>query len=230
VKSHISVVEDDPDISRLVRHHLEGAGFSVKLYPTGNTVLTEAERQRPALFLLDIMVPGKDGLELCRQIRQTQALAMIPVIFLTAKNSEADRVLGLELGADDYIPKPFSPRELVARVKAVLRRFERPLAPGPVRVGGIEIDPAAMTLNVEGKPVTTTATEFRLLDYFARHLGRVFTRDQLLDSVWRDTSYVTPRSVDVYVRRIREKIEPDPENPRYLKTVRGAGYRFEAPK
>jgi DNA-binding response OmpR family regulator len=230
VKPHISVVEDDPDISRLVRHHLEGAGFAVKLYPTGNVILTEAERQRPALFILDIMVPGKDGLELCRQIRQTQALAMIPVIFLTAKSSEADRVLGLELGADDYIPKPFSPRELVARVKAVLRRFERPLAAGPVRVGSIEIDPAAMTLQVDGKPVTTTATEFRLLEYFARHLGRVFTRDQLLDSVWRDTSYVTPRSVDVYVRRIREKIEPDPENPRYLKTVRGAGYRFEGPK
>lgn len=230
MKPHISVVEDDPDISRLVRHHLEGAGFAVKLYPTGNVILTEAERQRPALFILDIMVPGKDGLELCRQIRQTQALAMIPVIFLTAKSSEADRVLGLELGADDYIPKPFSPRELVARVKAVLRRFERPLAAGPVRVGGIEIDPAAMTLQVDGKPVTTTATEFRLLEYFARHLGRVFTRDQLLDSVWRDTSYVTPRSVDVYVRRIREKIEPDPENPRYLKTVRGAGYRFEGPK
>jgi DNA-binding response OmpR family regulator len=230
VKPHISVVEDDPDISRLVRHHLEGAGFAVKLYPTGNAILAEAERQRPALFLLDIMVPGKDGLELCRQIRQTQSLAMIPVIFLTAKNSEADRVLGLELGADDYIPKPFSPRELVARVKAVLRRFERPLAPGPVKVAGVEIDPAAMTLHVDGKLVTTTATEFRLLDHFARHLGRVFTRDQLLDSVWRDTSYVTPRSVDVYVRRIREKIEPDPENPRYLKTVRGAGYRFEAPK
>ena len=159
MKPHISVVEDDPDISRLVRHHLEGAGFAVKLYPTGNAVLTEAERQRPALFILDIMVPGKDGLELCRQIRQTQALAMIPVIFLTAKSSEADRVLGLELGADDYIPKPFSPRELVARVKAVLRRFERPLAPGPVRVGSIEIDPAAMTLVVEGNPVTTTADE-----------------------------------------------------------------------
>jgi DNA-binding response OmpR family regulator len=230
VKPHIAVVEDDPDISRLVRHHLEGAGFAVKLYPTGNAILAEAERQRPALFVLDIMVPGKDGLELCRQIRQTPSLAMIPVIFLTAKSSEADRVLGLELGADDYIPKPFSPRELIARVKAVLRRFERPLSPGPVRVGDIEIDPSAMTLLVDGKPVTTTATEFRLLDHFARHLGRVFTRDQLLDSVWRDTSYVTPRSVDVYVRRIREKIEPDPENPRYLKTVRGAGYRFELPK
>ncbi len=230
MKPHIAVVEDDPDISRLVRHHLEGAGFAVKLYPTGNAILAEAERQRPALFVLDIMVPGKDGLELCRQIRQTPSLAMIPVIFLTAKSSEADRVLGLELGADDYIPKPFSPRELIARVKAVLRRFERPLSPGPVRVGDIEIDPSAMTLLVDGKPVTTTATEFRLLDHFARHLGRVFTRDQLLDSVWRDTSYVTPRSVDVYVRRIREKIEPDPENPRYLKTVRGAGYRFEVPR
>ena len=230
VKPNIYVVEDDPDISRLVRHHLEGAGFAVKLYPTGNAVLADSERQRPTLYVLDIMVPGKDGLELCRQIRQTQSLATIPVIFLTAKSSEADRVLGLELGADDYIPKPFSPRELVARVKAVLRRFERPLAPGPIRVGEIEIDPVAMTLAVNGQVVTTTATEFRLLDYFARHLGRVFTRDQLLDSVWRDTSYVTPRSVDVYVRRIREKIEPDPENPRYLKTVRGAGYRFEAPK
>jgi len=230
VKPTIFAVEDDPDISRLVRHHLEGAGFSVRVYSTGNSVLADAERQRPTLFILDIMVPGKDGLELCRQIRQMQSLTMIPVIFLTAKSGEADRVLGLELGADDYIPKPFSPRELVARVKAVLRRFERPLSPAPIRVGEIEIDPGAMTLTVRDRLVTTTATEFRLLDYFARHVGRVFTRDQLLDSVWRDTSYVTPRSVDVYVRRIREKIEPDPENPRYLKTVRGAGYRFEVPK
>ncbi|HEY7098699.1 MAG TPA: response regulator transcription factor [Terriglobales bacterium] len=230
MKPNIFVVEDDPDISRLVRHHLEGAGFSVRLFPAGNTVIPEAERQHPALFILDIMVPGKDGLDLCRQIRQTQTLAPIPVIFLTAKSGEADRILGLELGGDDYIPKPFSPRELVARVKAVLRRFERPLSQSPVRVGDIEIDPGAMTLSVRGTLVTTTATEFRLLDYFIRHVGRVFTRDQLLDSVWRDTAYVTPRSVDVYVRRIREKIEPDPENPRYLRTVRGAGYRFEAPK
>jgi two-component system phosphate regulon response regulator PhoB len=230
VKPNIFVVEDDPDISLLVRHHLEGAGYSVRVYPTGNAVIADAERQKPILFVLDIMVPGKDGLELCRQIRQIQSLALTPVIFLTAKSGEADRILGLELGADDYIPKPFSPRELVARVKAVLRRFERPLSKSPVRVGEIEIDPSAMTLTVEGKPVTTTATEFRLLDYFVRHLGRVFTRDQLLDSVWRDTAFVTPRSVDVYVRRLREKIEPDPENPRYLKTVRGAGYRFEAPR
>lgn len=230
VKSHIFVVEDDPDISRLVRHHLEAGGFSVRLFPTGAGVIAEAERQHPVLFILDIMVPGTDGLELCRRIRQTPSVAMVPVIFLTAKSGEADRILGLELGADDYVAKPFSPRELLARVKAVLRRFERPLSPTPIRVGEIEIDPGAMVLTVRGAPVTTTATEFRLLEYFARHTGRVFTRDQLLDSVWRDTAYVTPRSVDVYVRRIREKIEPDPENPRYLKTVRGAGYRFEVPK
>jgi DNA-binding response OmpR family regulator len=230
VKAIIFVVEDDPDISRLVRHHLEADGFSVRLFSSGTSVLAEAERARPALFLLDIMVPGNDGLDLCRRIREHAGLAMTPVIFLTAKSSEADRVLGLDLGADDYIPKPFSPRELIARVKAVLRRFERPLSPTPIRIADIEIDPGAMVLSVRGRPVTTTATEFRLLDYLARHAGRVFTRDQLLDSVWRDTAFVTPRSVDVYVRRIREKIEPDPENPRYLKTVRGAGYRFEVPK
>jgi DNA-binding response OmpR family regulator len=230
VKPSIFVVEDDPDISRLVRLHLENEGFPVRVYLNSTAVISDAERQRPALFVLDIMVPGRDGLELCRTIRQTLGLASVPVIFLTARSSESDRVLGLELGADDYIAKPFSPRELVARVKAVLRRFERPLLPSPLHVGEIEIDPSAMTLTVRGQTVPTTATEFRLLDYFARHLGRVFTRDHLLDSVWRDTSYVTPRSVDVYVRRIREKIEPDPENPRYLKTVRGAGYRFEAPK
>jgi DNA-binding response OmpR family regulator len=230
VKPSIFVVEDDADISRLVRHHLEHEGFAVRVYSSGNSVLLDAERQRPALFVLDIMVPGRDGLELCRTIRQNPTLAAVPVIFLTAKSGESDRVLGLEIGADDYIPKPFSPRELVARVKAVLRRFERPLPPSPLKIGDIEIDPSAMTLIVRGKTVQTTATEFRLLDYFARHAGRVFTRDHLLDSVWRDTAYVTPRSVDVYVRRIREKIEADPEDPRYLRTVRGAGYRFEGPK
>jgi two-component system phosphate regulon response regulator PhoB len=213
-----------------VRHHLESSGYGVKTFATTTGVIAEAEKQPPALFLLDIMVPGGDGLELCRQIRQTPALNSIPVIFLTAKGGEADRVLGLELGADDYISKPFSPREMVARVKAVLRRFERPLAPTPTKIGDVEIDPGAMTLTVRGQIVPTTATEFRLLDYFANHTGRVFTRDQLLDAVWRDTAYVTPRSVDVYVRRIREKIEPDPEDPRYLRTVRGAGYRFEVPK
>ncbi len=230
MKASIFVVEDDPDISMLVRHHLDGAGFAVKLFSSGSAVIEESEHQRPALFVLDIMVPGKDGLELCRQIRKMPSLAATPIIFLTAKSGEADRILGFELGADDYISKPFSPRELVARVKAVMRRFERPLSQSPLQVGEIEIDRTAMTVKVGKDFITTTATEFRLLEYFARHVGRVFSRDQLLDSVWRDTSYVTPRSVDVYVRRIREKIESDPENPRFLKTVRGAGYRFELPK
>ena len=230
MKPLIFLVEDDADISRLVRHHLEAAGYTVRAFPTVGTVLNEAEKDRPSLFLLDIMVPGGDGLDLCRRIRQMPVLGMTPVIFLTAKSGESDRVLGLDLGADDYITKPFSPRELVARTRAVLRRFEKPLVPSQVKIGDIEIDSGAMILTVGGKSVPTTATEFRLLDYLARHAGRVFTRDQLLDAVWRDTAYVTPRSVDVYVRRIREKIESDPENPRYLRTVRGTGYRFESPK
>lgn len=230
VKQTIFAVEDDVDISRLVRHHLEAAGYGVRSFTATAGVIAEAEKQPPALFLLDIMVPGGDGLELCRRVRQTPALAMIPVIFLTAKTTESDKVIGLELGADDYIPKPFSPRELVARIRAVLRRFERPLVPAIVKAGDIEIDSGGMTLTVRGELRQTTATEFRLLEYMARHPGRVFTRDQLLDAVWRDTHYVTPRSVDVYVRRIREKIEANPDEPRYLKTVRGAGYRFEVPK
>jgi two-component system phosphate regulon response regulator PhoB len=149
---------------------------------------------------------------------------------MTARASENDRVLGLEMGADDYITKPFATRELVARVKAVLRRFERPDAPSLISFDDVVIDASAMQLKVRGEVTTTTATEFRLLEYLARHPGRVFSRDHLLDSVWGDARFVTPRSVDVYVRRIREKIEVDPENPRYVQTVRGAGYRFELPK
>ena len=176
------------------------------------------------------MVPGGSGLDLCDHIRHCEVLAGTPIIFLTARASESDRVLGLERGADDYIGKPFSPRELLARVKAVLRRFE-PALPIAVRdLGELRIDTGGMMVTVRGNNVATTATEFRLLDYFARHPGRVFTRDQLLDAVWRDTAFVTPRSVDVYVRRLREKIESNPEDPRYLRTVRGAGYRFEVPR
>jgi DNA-binding response OmpR family regulator len=230
VNRTIFAVEDDTDIAHLVRHQLETAGFSVRTFRSTVGVLAQAQRERPSLFLLDIMVPGGDGLELCKQIRQTSSVAMTPIIFLTARAGESDRVVGLEIGADDYITKPFSPRELVARVKAVLRRFEQPLAAATVKAGDLEIDSGAMSLTVCGKPITTTATEFRLLDYLARHPGRVFTRDQLLDAVWRDTAFVTPRSVDVYVRRLREKIERDPESPRHLKTVRGAGYRFEVPR
>jgi two-component system phosphate regulon response regulator PhoB len=205
----------------------------VNAYPAVGSILQDAERQRPALFLLDIMVPGGDGLDLCRRLRQNPTLASVPIIFLTARAGENDRVHGLELGADDYITKPFAMRELLARVKAVLRRFERPAAPGGasvLRIDTLEIDGNSMQLRVKNELVTTTATEFRLLDYLARHPGRVFSRDHLLDAVWGDARFVTPRSVDVYVRRIREKIETDPETPRFLKTMRGAGYRFDLPK
>ena len=226
----IVLLEDDADISRLVQYHLQGAGFQVKPYMTVGSIVADAERAPPAIFLLDIMVPGGDGLDLCRRLRKNAALSTIPIIFLTARAAENDRVLGLEVGADDYITKPFGTRELVARVKAVLRRFERPSAPSLVKFDDVEIDASAMQLRVHGELVTTTATEFRLLDYLARHPGRVFSRDHLLDAVWGDARFVTPRSVDVYVRRIREKIEADAESPRYLKTMRGAGYRFEIPK
>lgn len=226
----IFVLEDDADIARLVQHNLQSAGYAVRLYSTPANLLSDAERQPPALFMLDIMVPGGDGLDVCRRLRNHAALSSIPIIFVTARAGENDRVLGLELGADDYITKPFAPRELLARVKAVLRRFERPSTPSLISFEDVVIDASAMQLKVRGELTTTTATEFRLLDYLARHPGRVFSRDHLLDAVWGDARFVTPRSVDVYVRRIREKIESDPENPRFLKTVRGAGYRFEIPK
>ena len=230
MKQNILVLEDDTDIGNLVRHHLQLAGFNVRVCASGDEVIPLARKHPPALFLLDIMVPGGDGLDVCRRLRNHAGLSTIPIIFLTARAGENDRVLGLELGADDYITKPFSTRELVARVKAVLRRFERPTTPSIISFEEVIIDAGAMQLKVRGELTTTTATEFRLLDYLARHPGRVFSRDHLLDAVWGDARFVTPRSVDVYVRRIREKIEIDPENPRYLKTVRGAGYRFELPK
>lgn len=226
----IFVVEDDEDICRLVRHHLHSAGYEVLSFPAGSSVIAESLRARPALFVLDVMLPGINGFDLCRQIRQTEVLAKIPIIFLTARVGESDRIKGLELGADDYVIKPFSPRELVARVRTVLRRLEEPELSEPLRLGGLEIDPSSMTLRVEGRSVATTAREFRLLEYLATHRSRVFTRDQLLDAVWKETVAVTPRSVDVYVRRLREKIEPDSNNPQYLKTVRGIGYRFEVPR
>ena len=230
-RQKIFVVEDDTDIARLVRHNLEAAGYRVRCYSSTQAVLADALKERPSLLLLDIMLPGGDGIELCRQVRQSgHALGSTPIVFLTARTSEADRIRGLETGADDYITKPFSPRELVARVKAVLRRCEAPLVPGVIHTGDLEIDTMAMVLTVRGMAVTATATEFRLLHFLAQHAGRVFTRDQILDAVWKETAFVSPRSVDVYVRKLRSKIEVDPEEPRYLRTVRGAGYRFESPK
>ncbi|MCU1253787.1 MAG: two component transcriptional regulator, winged helix family [Candidatus Angelobacter sp.] len=229
LKQNIIVLEDDSDIGNLVRHHLQLAGFNVRVCISGDEVLPLARKHAPILFLLDIMVPGYSGFEVCRQIRESRDFARIPIIFLTARAGEEDRVRGLDLGADDYITKPFGTRELTARVRAVLRRFEQPLTTS-ITTPDFQLDSDSMTLIVRGAPTDVTATEFRLLHFLASHPGRVYTRDQVLDAVWRDLSFVTPRSVDVYIRRLREKIEQDPEEPRYLKTVRGAGYKFEAAK
>jgi DNA-binding response OmpR family regulator len=229
VKQLVIVLEDDSDIANLITLHLQQAGFLVKVSANGDAVLSLARHQVPVLFLLDIMVLGSSGFEVCRRIRESRDLAKIPIIFLTAKTTEEDRVKGLELGADDYISKPFSTRELIARINAVLRRFEQPLIANIV-TPDFQLDSESFTLTVRGNLADITATEFRLLHFLASHAGRVFSRDQILDAVWRDMSFVTPRSVDVYIRRLREKIEQDPEEPRYLKTVRGAGYKFEAAK
>ena len=228
-KPVIFLVEDDQDISRLIRFHLEQAGFAVTVFHSATPVLRTAEEEPPALFLLDIMLPGGDGFDLCRRIRANRLLASVPIIFVTAKTEEADRVTGLELGADDYVVKPFSPRELVARVHAALRRYQRVESTPAVKFDAVEVDSEAMVLKVAGREVATTTMEFRLLHYLVQHPRLVFSRDQLLDAVWGQGYYVSPRTVDVYVRRIRAKIEQDPDQPRYLKTVRGMGYRFELP-
>jgi DNA-binding response OmpR family regulator len=229
LKQNIIALEDDMDIGNLIRHHLQLAGFNVRLCLSGDEVLPLARKDPPVLFLLDIMVPGHSGFEVCHQIRESRDLARVPIIFLTARAGEEDRVRGLDLGADDYITKPFGTRELTARVRAVLRRFEQPLTTS-ITTADFELHSDSMTLVVRGAPTDVTATEFRLLHFLASHPGRVYSRDQVLDAVWRDLSFVMPRSVDVYIRRLREKIEQDPEEPRYLKTVRGAGYKFEAAK
>jgi DNA-binding response OmpR family regulator len=224
----IYVVEDDIDVSRLIEHNLRTAGYEVSTFFSGAPVVPSAAVLPPSLFLLDIMLPGISGIDLCRQIRQHDQLAKTPVIFLSARTQEPDRLQAFDAGGDGYITKPFSPRELIARVRNVLRTQAEAPNRELIQVGDLEIDIASMSVRVQGKTVPTTVREFRLLEYLARHRGRVFTRDQLLDAVWKEGSFVTPRSIDVFVRRLREKIERDPRHPRYLKTLRGIGYRFEA--
>lgn len=223
----IFVVESNIEVCRQTRCLLEEIGYGVRAFLTTN-IMEELERRRPALAVIDASLPDGSGLDLGCRIRQTPSVARIPIIFMTAGNAEEDRVRGLELGGDDCISKPFSPREMVARVQAVLRRFAR-RRPGPVmQIGDIEIDLSAMRLSVRGAEISTTTLEFRLMDYLARNQGRVFTRDQLLDAVWGEMQFVTPRSVDACIRRIREKIEPDSTQPTYLKTIRGVGYRLDS--
>ncbi len=223
----ILVVEDERDIADLVKYHLEKAGLVARVVGDGKQALDLIVRDRPDLVVLDIMLPGLDGLEVCRRLRGNSATQGIPIIMLTAKVEEVDRIVGLEMGADDYVPKPFSPRELVARVKAVLRRTAAPPEPSeaPVTVGDLRLDPARHEVTKNEQPVSLSAMEFRLLEFFLRHRGRVFSRTQLLDQVWGQDRFVEPRTVDVHIRRLREKIETDPRRPSLIVTVRGLGYK-----
>ena len=224
----VLIIEDDKDIVELVRYNLANEGFEVTGIADGSSGLASLRKAAPDLLILDLMLPRMPGLEVCKEIRRDSTLNRLPILMLTARGEEADRVVGLEMGADDYVTKPFSPRELLARVKALLRRAEPPSdSPRTIEVGKLAIDPASYRVSHSGKAVPLSTLEFRLLYYLASRPNRVFTRDQLLDAVWGTDRFVTPRSVDVYVRRLREKIEGDPENPVHLKTVRGAGYLFE---
>ena len=223
----VLIVEDETDLVKLLKYNLEKEGFKVNYATDGTVALAEARRDPPDLVILDLMLPGLDGLEVCRQLRRNERFVRTPVLILSARSEEADRIVGLELGADDYVTKPFSTREVIARVRALLRRNE-PVAPPRLRIhrGDIIIDPTAHSVYVAGRSVELSALEFRLLHYLASHPGMVFSRDQLLDSVWGNDRTVTPRSVDVYIRRIREKVEPKPQEPAYVQTIHGVGYRF----
>jgi DNA-binding response OmpR family regulator len=230
----ILVVDDEPNIRELCRLYLEQEGFGVEEAMDGQTALAQVQARKPDLVVLDVMMPGKSGFEVCKEL----APLGIPVLLLTARSDELDRVLGLELGADDYLTKPFSPRELVARVKAILRREQRvqakaggaPVAaerPEQLTFPDFKLDLAARSLTARGEQVDLPPKEFDLLATLAQNPHRAFTREQLLEKVWDYSFYGDFRTVDVHVQRLRKKIEPDPEKPRYIRTVWGVGYKFE---
>jgi DNA-binding response OmpR family regulator len=221
----VLVVEDEMKIARLVRDYLEHSGFEVTVTGDGEAALASARGSRPDLVVLDLGLPGRDGLDVARELGRT---SRVPIVMLTARGDELDRVLGLELGADDYVVKPFSPKELVARVRAVLRRTSeaREERDEILRTADVEVDIARMRVTVAGRPVELTPTEFQLLATMAREPGRVFTRSQLLDAVHGVAFESYERAIDAHVKNIRKKIEPERGRPRYLLTVHGVGYRF----
>ncbi len=227
---HILVVDDEPSIREVVALYLQREGFSVDAVSDGPSALARASARRPDLVVLDLMLPALDGFEVCRRLREA---GPVPVIMLTAKGAEADRVSGLETGADDYVVKPFSPRELVARVRAVLRRVNQvtpatdPSA-GPLEFSDLRIDPRSRAVTARGGAIALTVREFDLLWFLASHPSQVFTRSQLLDRVWGVDFFGDASNVTVHVRRLREKIERDPAQPRFIATVWGVGYKFEA--
>ncbi|MEK6672496.1 MAG: response regulator transcription factor [Nitrospirota bacterium] len=229
----ILVVDDEADLVELITYNLKKEGFIVDSSLDGEGALSKVKGGDYDLLILDLMLPGLQGMDLCRIIRNDPEKSGLPVIMLTAKGEELDKVLGLEMGADDYITKPFSIRELVARVRAVLRRGayperkEKSHQKGVLKIGGLAIDRERYIVTVKGRSVKLSATEFKLLLYLAERTGRVFSRDQLLDAVWRDDAFVEPRTVDVHIRRLRSQIEADPANPIYIKTLRGVGYYMD---
>jgi len=229
VKRTILVVEDEKDIRDLVRFHLEQEGYGVREAETGEQALAQVATERPALLVLDLMLPGTDGLEVCRRVRAQASTETLPVIMLTARAAEVDRVLGLEMGADDYVTKPFSPRELVARVRAVLRRTHGEEVPAPHDVferGRLRIDFDTYEIFIDGQTASLSLREFELLKFFVQHPYRVYDRLQLLDLVWGRDTHVEPRTVDVHIRRLRKRIERDDTSPELIVTVRGVGYKF----
>ena len=221
----ILLIEDDIDLYSLLKYNFEKEGFAITGRQTGKGAIELCRQARPDLILLDIMLPDSDGLDICKGVRREPELRHIPIIFLTARASETDRIVGLELGANDYVVKPFFVRELIARIKLQFRS-----QPAPVRVleaGGLEVDTSSRQAHLDGSPITLTATEFRLLEYLMTRPGVVFSREQLLNAVWGQDRAITDRAVDVYVLRLRQKIESDPTNPVLIHSVRGFGYTFE---
>jgi len=226
----ILVVEDEPDIRKLVQYNLAQERYKVLEAEDGEQALKIVQRDRPNLLILDLMLPGLSGIELCRILRDRTDTARLPILMLTAKAGETDRVLGLEMGADDYLTKPFSPRELVARVRAILRRAASAAQTESLPAydkGGLKIDFATYEVFVRGKNVKLTLKEFELLRFLVQNPNRVLSRDQLLDRVWGGETFVTPRTVDVHIRRLRKAIEKDDSKPKWILTLRGVGYKFD---
>jgi DNA-binding response OmpR family regulator len=227
VRGSVLVVDDEPTIAEVVSRYLERAGYDTRIAGDGAQALQAASEQRPDLVVLDLMLPKIDGLEVMRRLRE-QDRDRIAVILLTAKGEESDRVIGLRLGADDYVVKPFSPAELVARVDAVLRRVDTAPSHEPaIELEDLTIDPAARRVFARGEEVQLTQREFDVLLFLARHPGQVFSRNQLMDAVWQYSFYTDTSTVTVHIRRLRSKIEADPAQPRYIQTVWGVGYRFQ---
>jgi DNA-binding response OmpR family regulator len=221
----ILLIEDDSDLFALLKYNITKEGFALTGLQTGKGAIELCRQTRPDLILLDIMLPDSDGLEICKLIRADPDLASTPVIFLTARASETDRIVGLEIGANDYVVKPFFVRELIARIKLQFRSQTAP--PRVIGAGGVELDPSSRQVRLHGSPLSLTATEFRLLEFLMTRPGVVFSREQLLNAVWGQDRAITDRAVDVYVLRLRHKIERDPASPVLIHSVRGFGYTFE---